>query len=173
MLSKWGRRKVSVRVGHSTHYMIKSTDECRLRVGGLTQFGYLYIITFSGCAWEMEQRGQDICGCLRAIMHGLSQGIAYIPALQALKDKPGFISACGLCCHVGWGKPVLAANSGTEMDTKDKDDKPVKEAEKSIKAPKPMPSQPRWPGLGGNPGAKKPNSVHSRMPTGRGSARGR
>ncbi|MGO3741079.1 hypothetical protein [Kerstersia sp.] len=60
------------------------------------------------------------------------------------------------------------------MSTKNKDQKPGKEAVKATAAPKPMPNQPRWSGLGGgNTGVKKPSAVHGRMPTGRGSARGR
>lgn len=56
------------------------------------------------------------------------------------------------------------------MDEKDKDQK--QEAVKLAK-PKLVPKQPRWPGQGGNSGIKNAKSAHSRMPTGRGSARGR
>ena len=56
------------------------------------------------------------------------------------------------------------------MDKKDKDR--MQEAVKPAN-PKAVPKQPRWPGLGGNSGIKSAKSVHSRMPTGRGSARGR
>lgn len=61
------------------------------------------------------------------------------------------------------------------MDTKDKDQKQGKEVEVATpaKPPKPLPKQQRWGGLGGNSGIKNAKAVHSRMPTGRGSARGR
>ncbi|WP_323016532.1 hypothetical protein [Castellaniella sp.] len=59
------------------------------------------------------------------------------------------------------------------MDTKDKDQKPGQEAAKPANNSKPALKQPRWPGLGGNSGIKNAKSVHGRMLTGRGSARGR
>lgn len=46
------------------------------------------------------------------------------------------------------------------------------EAEKPAGPKAPM-KPARWPGMGGHSGAKNSKSVHSRMPTGRGSARGR
>ncbi|AEC19058.1 hypothetical protein PT7_0518 [Pusillimonas sp. T7-7] len=58
------------------------------------------------------------------------------------------------------------------MDKKDKDQKQGQEAVKPANS-KPALKQPRWPGLAGNSGIKSAKSVHGRMPTGRGSARGR
>lgn len=58
------------------------------------------------------------------------------------------------------------------MDKKEKDQKQDQEVVKPVSS-KPALKQPRWPGLGGNSGIKNARSVHGRMPTGRGSARGR
>ena len=56
-----------------------------------------------------------------------------------------------------------------------KDDDQVVEKPDAVKpaSTKPVMKQARWPGFGGNSGLKNSKSVHSRMPTGRGSARGR
>jgi hypothetical protein len=58
------------------------------------------------------------------------------------------------------------------MDNKDKDQKQDPEAVKPASS-RPALKQARWAGLGGNAGIKNSKSVHNRMPTGRGSARGR
>ena len=61
------------------------------------------------------------------------------------------------------------------MDKKDDDQKQDQTAVVPANA-KPVLKQPRWPGLGGNSGKsglKNAKSVHGRMQTGRGSARGR
>ncbi len=59
------------------------------------------------------------------------------------------------------------------MEKKDDTQVGIKpEAEKPAGPKAPM-KQARWSGMGGNSGAKNSKSVHSRMPTGRGSARGR
>jgi hypothetical protein len=59
------------------------------------------------------------------------------------------------------------------MERKDDDHAAVKpEAEKPASS-RPALKQARWPGLGGKSAIKNSTSVHSRMPTGRGSARGR
>ncbi|NYT64885.1 hypothetical protein H0A58_02740 [Alcaligenaceae bacterium] len=58
------------------------------------------------------------------------------------------------------------------MDKKDNDLKSEQELVKPVSS-KPVPKQPRWPGMGGNSGIKNAKSVHGRMPTGRGAARGR
>ncbi|NYT86831.1 hypothetical protein H0A62_14595 [Pusillimonas harenae] len=59
------------------------------------------------------------------------------------------------------------------MEKKD-DDQAVDKPEVAKPASsRPALKQPRWPGLGGNSGMKNSKSVHGRVPTGRGSARGR
>lgn len=66
--------------------------------------------------------------------------------------------------------PLRPLTAWEEMDKKDKDQQ--QEAAKPANT-RTVPKQPRWPGLGGNSGIKNAKSVHGRMPTGRGSARGR
>ncbi|MBP6020933.1 MAG: hypothetical protein KA735_15725 [Burkholderiaceae bacterium] len=58
------------------------------------------------------------------------------------------------------------------MDKKDEDQKKDQTTVKPVIS-KPALKQPRWPGMGGNSGIKNAKSVHGRMQTGRGSARGR
>lgn len=59
------------------------------------------------------------------------------------------------------------------MEKKDEDKTVAKPEAVKPASQRPAPNQPRWPGLGGNSGMKNSKSVQGRMPTGRGSARGR
>ncbi len=58
------------------------------------------------------------------------------------------------------------------MEKKDKDQNQGQEPVKPERV-KPALKQPRWPGQGSGSGIKNAKSVHGRMQTGRGSARGR
>lgn len=59
------------------------------------------------------------------------------------------------------------------MEKKNDDQAAAKPEPTKLASAKLALKQARWPGMGGSSGIKNSKAVHSRMPTGRGSARGR